>query len=58
MRVFFWALGIAALYLLPPSVVILDEEVFKTNWIVNHTPAALGRVFCKIYPWLCRMFGG
>ena len=52
-------LGFACLlYLLPPILVLLDEEVFKTRWIGNHIPRAFGDLFCTIYPWLCAMFGG
>ena len=46
------------LYLLPPLLVILDEEVLKTHWIGNHISKSLGALFCKIYPWVCQMFGG
>ncbi len=46
------------LYLLPALVIILDEQLFKTHWIAHHLPPGLGRIFCAVYPWLCRMFGG
>ena len=46
------------LYLLPAIAVILDEEILDTNWISNHMPPELGRIFCKLYPWVCAAYGG
>jgi hypothetical protein len=48
----------AGLYLLPAIAVILDEEILDTNWISNQMPPELGRIFCKLYPWVCTMYGG